>query len=64
MGFCEFCETAKDTTFTDHLDTPGSVFIEHICNITKLSVNQPKLLFQPFETVINIKMYVYETKIT
>ena len=64
MVSCEFYETVKNTIFTDRLEIPASVFIEHICNITKLSVNQPKWLFQPFETLINIEMYTYKMKIT
>ena len=36
MISCEFCETFKNTIFKDHLGTPASVFIEHICTITNL----------------------------
>ena len=64
MVSCEFCGTVKNTIFTGHLGTHASVFIEHICSITRLIVNQPKLLFQPFETLVNIEMYIYEIKIT
>ena len=31
MVSCEFCETVNNTIFTDHLGTPASKFIEHIC---------------------------------
>ena len=31
---CQLCETVKNTMFTEHLETPASVFMEHICNIT------------------------------
>ena len=31
MVSCEFCEFVRNTIFTDHLETPASVFIEHIC---------------------------------
>ena len=31
MVSCEFCEFVRNTSFTDHLGTPASVFIEHIC---------------------------------
>ena len=50
----------------EHLDTPDSVFMEHICNynIIKFKVSQPKWLFQPFETLINIEMYTCGIKIT
>ena len=63
MISCEFFETAKNTIFTDHLGTPASVFIEHICPITKLCVDLPKWLFHPFETIINVEMYTCEIKI-
>ena len=63
MLSCEFCETVNNTIFTDHLGTPASVFIEHICNITKISVNLPKWFFQPFETLLKIEMYTCEIKI-
>ena len=42
-----------------HLETPDSVFMEHICNynIIKFKVNWPRWLFQPLvETLINIEM--------
>ena len=43
----------------EDLETPDSVFMEHFCNynIIKFSVNWPKWLFQPFETLINMEMY-------
>ena len=63
MISCEFCETVKNTVFTDHLGTPASVFIEHVCTIIKLCVNYPKWLFHPFETFINVEMYTSEIKI-
>ena len=59
----EFCQTDKNAIFKDHLGTPASVFIEHTCTITKLNVNQPNWLFQPFETLINVEMYACEIKI-
>ena len=48
-----------------HLETPDSVFMEHICdyNIIKFNVNYPKCLFEPFETLIKIEMYICEIKI-
>ena len=63
MLSCEFCETLKNTIFIDHPETPASAFIERIYNITKLSVNQPKWLFQLFEALINIEMYTCKIKI-
>ena len=39
MFSSEFCKTVKNTIFNDHFGTPASVFIEHIYNITKFSVN-------------------------
>ena len=42
----------------EHLGTPDSVFIEHICRYNNLqcNVNQPRWLFEPFvETLINIE---------
>ena len=63
MLLCEFSETVKNTIFTDHLGTPASVFIEHICSFTKVSANYPEWLFQPFETLKNIEVYTCEIKI-
>ena len=57
MISCEFCH------FKDHLGTPASVFIEYIFTITKLNVNYPNWLFQPFETLIYVEMYTCEIKI-
>ena len=34
----EFCETVKNTTITEHLQTSASVFMGHTCNIIKLNV--------------------------
>ena len=50
----------------EHLETPDSLFMEHICNynILKFNVNYPKRLLQPFETLIKIEMYTCEIKIT
>ena len=62
MISCGFCQTVKNTIFKDQLGTPASVFIEHI-TITKLNVNYPNWLFQPFETLINVEMYTCENKI-
>ena len=57
-------ETVKSTIFTEHLESHAFVFMENICNIIKPNVNQPKWLFQPFETPKNIEMYTCEIKIT
>ena len=42
MFSCELWETVKNTIFTEHLETPASVFMERIW-----------WFFQPFETPIN-----------
>ena len=59
-----FAKLSRIAIFTDHFGIPASVFIEHINNITKFTVNLRKWLFPPFETLINIEMYTCEIKIT
>ena len=60
MFSCDFCETAKNNIFTDPPATPASVCTD---DITKLSVNQPKCFFQPFEALINTEMYTCEINV-
>ena len=54
MLSCEFCETVKDTIFTEHLRIPALVFMKYIWqyflgNVIKLNVNWPEWLFQHSE---------------
>ena len=59
-------ELSRTPFIQEHLQAPDSVFVKHICDykIIKFNVNYPKLLFEPFQTLIKIEMYTCETKIT
>ena len=63
MLSCEFCETVKNTIFTEHLETPASIFMEQNL-MFYIYGTELKWLFQPFETPIEIEMYTCEIKIT
>ena len=32
-------KSVKNTIFTERFETPGSAFVEHICNIKKIDFN-------------------------
>ena len=61
----DIAKLSRTPFLQEGLETPDSVFMEHICNcnIIKLNVNYPKWLFEPFETLIKIEMYTFEIKI-
>ena len=48
----DIAKLSRTPFLQEHLETPDSVFMEHICNynIIKFNVNYPKWLFEPFET--------------
>ena len=61
----DIVKLSRTPVLQEHLETPDSVFMEHISNynIIKFNFSQPKWLFQSFETLINIEMYTCEMKI-
>ena len=54
----DIAKLSRTPVLHEHLKTPDSVFMEYICNynIIKRNVSQPKCLFQPFDTLINMEM--------
>ena len=63
----DIAKLSRIPVLQEHLETPGSVFMEHICNydIIKFNVNYPKWLFEPFETkCIHVKLKLCEREKT
>ena len=61
----DIAKLSRTPFLQEHLETPDSVFMEHIFNYNiKLNVNYPKRLFEPFERLIKIEMYTCEIEIT
>ena len=62
----DIAKLSRTPFLQEHLETPDSVFMEHICNynIIKFNVTYPKWLFEPFETLIKIEMYTCKIRIT
>ena len=61
----DIAKLSRTSFLQEHLETPDSVFMEHICNYNiKFNVDYPKRLFEPFEILIKIEMYACEIKIT
>ena len=58
MLSCEFCETVKNTIFTDHLGTPASVFL-NMSVISQVLISQIGISNHLRHT----EMYTYEIKI-
>ena len=59
----DIAKLSRTPFLQEHLETPDSVFMEHICNynIIKFNVNYPKWLFEPFETkCIHVKLKLRE----
>ena len=55
----DIVKLSRTPLLQEHLETPDSVFMEHICNynIIKFNVDYPKCLFEPFETkCIHVKL--------
>ena len=61
----DIAKLSRTPFLQEQLETPDSVFMEHIYNydIIKFNVNYPKWFFEPFETLIKIKMYTCEIKL-
>ena len=59
----DIAKLSRTPFLQEYLETPDSVFMEHICNynIIKFNVNYPKWLFEPFETkCIHVKLKLRE----
>ena len=61
----DIAKLSRTSFLQEHLETPDFVFMEHICDYNiKFNVNKPNQLFQPFETLINIEMHHFKSKVT
>ena len=52
----DIAKLSRTLFLQEHLETPDSVFMEHICNydIIKLNFNYPRWLFKPFVESSNV----------